>query len=177
MKRALLFFAATALIVSQTASADPLAVSKTATVISDPLGDAAPKSLPGAVVDYRALVTNPLGNLLKPVRNIAVVDVLPSNVVLRVSDLASAGSGPIEFMDGSLLGTGLLGSGLGCAFVSLASTTDCIDFSSDGGATWSYTPAPDANGYDANVRAIRVKPLTTFATSGSFQLRYRVKIR
>jgi hypothetical protein len=158
------------------ASAADLAITKTATVVSDPVGSAAPKSLPGAVVDYKVLFTNPLANVGKPVRNIVVEDQLPANVVLRVSDLAGAGKGPVEFLDGSVLGTGLFGSGLTCAFTSLSSTTDCIEFSRDG-VTWTYTPVPDADGYDANVRAIRVRPLTTFSTSGSFQLRYRVKIK
>lgn len=177
MKRVSAVLALFALVQPIPAQAAALTVTKTASVISDPLGNAAPKSLPGAVVDYKVMFTNPLGNLLSPVRNILVTDVLPTNVSLRVSDLNGTGSGPVEFNDGSLLGLGLLGSGLTCAYTSLASTTDCIDFSSDGGTTWTYTPAPDANGYDPNVRAIRIKPLTTFAAGGSFQLRYRVKIR
>lgn len=155
------------------AAADALTATKTATVISDPVGSVAPKSLPGAVVDYKIVFTNPLANALKPVANVVVEDQLPANVILRVSDLAAAGKGPVEFLDGGLLG--LLGSGMTCNFVSLASTTDCIEFSD--GTSWTYVPAPDADGYDANVRAIRVRPLTTFTTAGSFQLRYRVKIR
>ena len=176
MTRALPILAALAVALQPCAAhADALSVTKTAAVISDPVGSLAPKSLPGAVVDYTVVFTNPLGNVTKPVRNIVVEDQLPANVILRVSDLAAAGKGPVEFLDGSLLGLGLLGSGLTCSFVSLSSTTDCVEFSD--GASWSYVPVPDANGYDANVRGIRVKPLTTFATAGSFQLRYRVKIR
>lgn len=162
-------------LVPTVAIASNLVATKTATVISDPLNDPAPKSLPGAVVDYKVLFTNPVGNLSLPVRAVVVDDVLPTTVILRVSDLAGAGKGPVEFLDGSAAGTGLLGSGLTCTFTSLASTTDCIDFYD--GTSWSYTPTPDVNGYDARVRAIRIKPLTTFSTSGSFQIRYRVMIR
>ncbi|MET3825319.1 putative repeat protein (TIGR01451 family) [Sphingomonas sp. PvP055] len=157
------------------ARADPLTVTKTAAVVSDQISTVAPKALPGATVDYRVLFSNPSGNLLTPVRNITIDDVLPTRVVLRVADIAAAGKGPVEFLDGSLLGLGLGGSGLSCGFTSYASTTDCIDFSD--GTSWSYVPSPDADGYDARVRAIRVKPVTTFATNGSFQIRYRVKIQ
>lgn len=174
-RRVLAAVAAALLLQPFPAAANALAVTKTATVVSDPLANAAPKSLPGAVVDYRVLFTNPLGNVTQPVRAIVIADTLPTNVVLRVSDIATAGKGPIEFADGNLLGLGLLGSGLSCPFVSLASTTDCVEFSN--GTSWSYVPVPDADGYDANVRAIRVSPVTTFTTGGSFQLRYRVKIR
>jgi hypothetical protein len=155
------------------AAADNLTITKTATVVSDTLNNVIPRSMPGSVVDYRVTFTNPLANLAQPVRNLQMDDTLPANVILRVTDIATAGKGPVEFVDGGLLGLG--SSGLTCTFVSLASSSDCIDFYD--GTSWTYTPVPDANGYDANVRAIRVRPITTFATSGSFQLRYRVKIR
>jgi len=66
-------------------------------------------------------------------------------------------------------------SGLTYSFSSLASATDGIEFSD--GTSWTYTPVPDASGYDANVRAIRIKPLTTFKAGGSFTVRFRVKLR
>jgi uncharacterized repeat protein (TIGR01451 family) len=160
---------------SGVARADDLSVTKTATVVSDSLNALNPRSLPGAVVDYKIIFTNPVGNLFKPVRNIVVSDMLPANVVMRVADLSGAGAGPVEFNDGSLLGLGLLGSGLTYTFTSLGSGSDQLEFYD--GSSWTYTPIPDANGYDAAVRGIRVKPTTTFATSGSFQIRFRVKIR
>lgn len=166
------------LLVAAPALGAPLSVTKTATVISDPLGDTAPKSLPGAVVDYKVVLTNPLSNVsnLQPLTAIVIDDMLPTTVVLRVSDLAGTGKGPVEFLDGALIpGLGLLNSGLTCSFVSLASTTDCVDFND--GTAWGYVPVPDANGYDARVRAIRLKPITNITAGGSFQLRYRVMIR
>ena len=176
MRRAILALAGMGITaLPHAAGADPLGVTKTAAVVADQVNLIAPKALPGATVDYRVLFTNPTGNLLTPVRNISVEDVLPTRVVLRVADLAGAGKGPVEFLDGSLLGLGLLGSGLTCGFTSYASTTDCIEFFD--GTSWTYAPTPDADGYDTRVRAIRVKPVTTFTTNGSFQIRYRVKIR
>ena len=155
------------------ALADPLGVTKTATVVSDTMGNLIPRSLPGSVVDYRITLTNPLGNLLKPVRAIVIEDELPPDMILRVADIGGNGSGPAQFTDGGILG--LLGSGLSYSFTNLADPNDGIDFSN--GTSWSYTPVPDANGYDANVRAVRIKPTTTFATGGSFQIRFRTKLR
>lgn len=181
MRRLILALLALPTLLALTASpalADPLTITKTATVISDPLGyTVTPRSLPGAVVDYKVLYLNPNANWLWPVRNIVMEDMLPANVILRVADIATAGKGPVEFLDGSLLGTGLGGSGLAYTFTSLASTTDGIDFYN--GTTWTYTPTPDASGYDANVRGIRVRTNanTTFATGTQFQFRFRVKIR
>lgn len=167
-----LMIATGALLCPGSAFGAELTATKTATVLSDPLGNAAPKSLPGAVVEYKVLFTNPVGNTINTVNTLQIDDVLPASVVLRVADLAAAG-GPIEFADGGLLG--LLGSGLTCPYVSLASATDCFDFSD--GSNWGYVPVPDANGYDARVRAIRIKPRSNFKVLGSFQIRYRVMIR
>ena len=156
------------------AAAAPLTITKSVTTVSDPMGNLIPRALPGAVVDYKILATNPIGNLALPVRNVVMVDNLPANLILRVADLVT-NKGPVEFADGNLLWTGLLASGLTYTYTSLASTTDGIEFWN--GTTWAYQPVPDANGYDANVRAIRVTLGGTFSTATSFQLRLRAKIR
>ena len=158
-----------------TAAADPLTITKTVTVVSDPLGNALPRSLPGSVVDYRTRATNPLANALKTVAGVKLEEPLPANTVLYVGDLAGAGKGPVEFADGNLLGTGLLSSGLTYSYSSLAAPGDGLEFSD--GTSWSYVPVPDAAGYDARIRAVRVTLGASFAATASFQLRYRVKIR
>lgn len=163
-----------ALLVATPALADAINVTKTATVISDPLGNLIPRSVPGAVVDYRIALSNPLTNAGQPVRNMVFEDQLPANVKLRVSDLGGANSGPVVFTDGEVI-LGVGSSGLTYTFGGLGSTTDSIDFYD--GTSWGYTPVPDAAGYDARVRAVRIKPVTTFKTSGSFTLRFRVQIR
>lgn len=167
----ILLAATCALLFPATAFGADLTATKTATVVSDPLGNLSPKSLPGAVVEYKVVFTNP--NIVTAiVTGVRVDDTLPTSVVLRVSDLV-AGGGPIDFADGGV--AGLLASGLTCPFTSLSSTTDCFDFYD--GSSWTYAPTPDARGYDARVRAIRVKPGTNFRGLGSFQIRYRVMIR
>lgn len=163
-----------ALLVSAPASADQITVTKTVAVVSDPLGNLIPRGVPGAVVDYKVLLSNPAANAGQPVRNMVFEEQLPANVKLRVTDLGLAGSGPVQFTDGEVI-LGIGASGLTYTFSGLGSSADSIDFYD--GTSWSYTPVPDADGYDVRVRAIRIKPVTTFKTSGSFTLRYRAQIQ
>jgi uncharacterized repeat protein (TIGR01451 family) len=171
MRRLILLFA---LLIGAPALADPISATKTVSVVSDPLGDLLPRAIPGAVIDYTITLANPATNALLPVKNMVFEDQLPANVKLRVSDLTGAGTGPVAFVDGvAVLGVG--NSGLTYTFSGLSSSTDGIDFYD--GASWSYTPVPDADGYDARVRGIRIKPVTTFKTAGSFTLRFRAQIK
>lgn len=156
------------------ALADPITATKSVAMVSDPMGNAMPRAIPGAVLDYTATLANPLANAGKTVRGIAFEDQLPANVILRVSDLGASGSGPVVFTNGAIV-LGIGDSGLTYSFGGLSSTSDGIEFSN--GTSWTYTPVPDASGYDANVRAIRVKPLTNFKAGGSFTVRFRVKLR
>lgn len=159
---------------STPALADPISATKSVSIVSDPMGNLIPRAIPGAVVDYSATLANPLTNFGKTVRGIAFEEPLPANVILRVSDLGANGSGPVLFTNGAII-LGVGDSGLTYSFTSLGSTTDGVEFSN--GASWAYIPVPDADGYDANVRAIRIKPVTTFKTGGSFTVRFRVKLR
>ena len=59
--------------------------------------------------------------------------------------------------------------------------TDDLEFSSDGGAMYTYTPTPDGLGCDIAVTHIRVNPKGTFAAdtgSGApeFELTFRVLV-
>ena len=86
---------------------------------------------------------------------------------LFVGDLL--GSGPVEFRDGATP------SGLTCAVADLA-------FSNDHGASFSYSPSPDSDGFDGNVTTLRVNPKGIFNGASSiempsFFLRFRVRVR
>lgn len=166
----------TALVAATPAAADPLTMTKSVTVISDPLGTLVPRSLPGSVVEYKTRTTNPAANWLTSVKDLMLVENLPANVELRVADLATANKGPVEFSDGNLLGTGLLASGLNYTYSAAAPTTDGLEFSTNG-TNWTYQPVANAAGYDPAVRAIRVKLTGNFTAATSFQLRYRARIR
>lgn len=166
--RARLFIAAAVLLAAPAAAAD-LTVARALTVVSDGTSVLKPKLLPGAVADYSLTVTNPLINGIVPVkviRDVVIVDTIDPSMQLSVADYGTAGSGPVEFTDGGVLG--LFGSGLTFAAVN-------VDYSRNG-TTWGYVPVP-VGGYDANVRAIRVRLTGTQAAGGSFRLRYRTKVR
>lgn len=162
------------LLTAAPALAASLAVTKTTTIVADQVNALNPKALPGATVDYALTVTNPVTNALTPVGQVVITDVIASDVKLSVADLTGAGSGPVEFVDGGLLGLGLTSSNLTYNYGGLTSTTDKLEFYD--GASWSYQPT-GVGGYDANVRAIRVTLTGTQATGGSFRLRYRVQVK
>lgn len=148
---------------------------KTVTVISDPFnGSSNPKNIPGAVQLYAVQVSNQGSGPVDP-DSLVVTDTIPTNTAMLLTDAGAPGSGPIAFVQGSP------SSGLSFTFNSVASTADDVEFSNDGGSTWSYTPTPNADGYDASVTHVRVRlrgMMSANSGSGdpSFQLRWRVRV-
>jgi uncharacterized repeat protein (TIGR01451 family) len=130
---------------------------KSSQVLSDPYNGATnPKRIPGAAVRYDVTVTN-TGFGTVNANTVYIVDAIPANTDLYVNDIAGAGSGPVAFSNGAPT------SALTYTFTSLASTTDDVSFSNDGGATYSYTPVPNGSGVDPNVTHLRINPKGTFA--------------
>ena len=147
-----------------------LTVLKSVLVVSDPInGSTNPKAIPGAVMLYRVQVTNQ--GLGKPdVDTMIITDPIPANTALVVSGT------PIVFIDGTP------SSALNFTFTSLTSTTDDVEFSNNGGTTWTYPPVADGNGTDTNVTNIRINPKGTFAASDgtnhpTFTLRFQVNVQ
>jgi len=158
------------------ASAAALVVTKSVTVVADQISTLNPRALPGSTIDLSLTVDNPNGALSgNVVGQVKIVDTIPSYLKLQVIDYSTAGAGPIEFNDGSLLGAGLIGSGLSLTYRGLGDTTDGVEFSTDG-VTWTYKPV-STGGYDANVRAIRITLTGTQASLSRFRLRYRTMLR
>ncbi len=155
---------------------DPLlVVSKSVQTRSDPVNGAVnPKAIPGGVLRYSITVTNQAGEA--DADTVVITDLLPVETVLFVSDINGPGSGPVLFQDGTPV------SGLSYTFISLSSTTDDVDFSADGGVSYTYVPVPDADGFDANVTHLRVTPKGTFNASDGinhpeFTIEFDVKVR
>jgi hypothetical protein len=151
-----------------------LLVTKTVAPTSDPINGATnPKSIPGSVQLYNLRVTNQGSG---PVDNnaVVIVDPVPVNTRLFVGNLGAVGSGPIAFVNGSP------SSALTWTFTALNSTTDDVDFSNDSGTTWTYVPVPDANGYDAAVTTVRLRPKGTMPGNAGgnpyFELRFSVSV-
>lgn len=145
-------------------------------LLSDPFnGTVNPKAIPGAVLLYSLNVSNSSSGYPDS-NSVAVVQAVPAQGSLYVGDLGAAGSGPAAFAQGSP------SSGLTYSYSGLASTTDDLAFSSNGGASFGYTPVPDPSGYDPAVTHIRVTPKGIFAGAGaagapSFTISYRIKVK
>lgn len=151
-----------------------LQVRKVVSSFSDPVNGATnPKSIPGAVKLYVVQVANQGAGTVDN-NTLFVVDKIPPNTRMFVGDLGAPGSGPVTFVNGPT------SSSLTWTFTALNSTTDDLDFSNDGGATWTYVPVPDGTGTDAAVTDIRMKPRGLMAGQGtgspSFELQFRVLV-
>jgi parallel beta-helix repeat protein len=150
-------------------------VSKTTVTESDPVNLLAnPKAIPGAVVLNVISAVN-TGPGSADVDALTMTDPIPVNTAVFVGDLAGAGSGPVEYADGSTPG------GMNYTFGGLADLTDDLEFSSDGGATWNYVPVPDAIGFDPAVTHLRVVPTGAFAASDgvnhpSFSVSFKTRV-
>ena len=141
-----------------------LEVTKDLATVSDPVNlTINPKAIPGAVVEYLVTVTNS-GDGAADTDTFEILDSIPDNSCLIVDDIAGVGSGPVLFEDGTP------SSNLGYSFFSLASTTDDLYFSNDGGLTYSYSPTANADGCDPGVTDLLVNPTGEFAAdTGSGQ--------
>lgn len=158
----------------QVTAGPSLQLTKTVQSFSDPVnGTTNPKSLPGAAKTYVATVSN-LGAGPVDSNAVMVSDPIPANTRMFVGDLGAPGSGPVAFVNGSP------GSGLTWTFSGLNSLTDDLEFSNDGGSTWTYVPVADAQGCDAAITHIRMRPKGVMPGNGSgnpsFQLQFRVLV-
>jgi len=148
---------------------------KISVTLSDPVnGTTNPKAIPGALAEYTLTATNS-GSGPADNNSIIITDAVPPNTAFYVNDISGAGTGPIRFVEGSPP------SGLSYNFVSLASNTDGLSFSNNGGTSFNYTPSPDAEGADTNVTNIQVSTQGQFlAPNGSgnpsFQIKFRIKV-
>lgn len=142
----------------------PLAIAKTSVAYSDPVnGLINPKLIPGSFAKYTLTITAPAST--SPTNNsVIVTDALPTNLGLFVGTYAP-GPGPVRFTAGS--------SGLTYSFTSLANATDDLEFSNNGGASWTYVPTADADGVDAAITHVRIRPKGTMAAGSSFTINLR----
>ena len=151
-------------------------VTKTVAAIADPIrGASNPRSVPGAVSEYTITASNVGG--LSDAGSLRIVDPLPVNTSAYVADIGAPGSGPVVFVDGAP------SSGLSYTYSGLANLSDSLEFSADGGISWSYVPTAASGGCDTNVTHVRVRPGGVFASgvgvtpAPNFSVRLRVCIK
>jgi hypothetical protein len=127
-------------------------VSKSVDAVEDPInGTIDPKAIPGALIEYTVSVSNQGAGTVDNDATV-IMDTISGDLCFRLPDAGGAGSGPVDFQDGSPA------SGLTYTFTSLGDTFDDIDFSNDGGLTFNYTPVDSGAGCDPSVTDIRVNP-------------------
>ena len=141
--------------------APSITILKSSMVVSDPVnGSTNPKAIPGATVLYSVQVTNQ-GLGTPDVDSMIITDPIPANTTLI---------GPVTFTDGTP------SSNLSFTFTDLDNGTDDVEFSTDGGTTWT------ADGSDPAITHMRMRPKGTFAASDgtnhpSFILRFQVTVQ
>src|SRR5690606_15376448 len=144
-----------------------LTIVKLALVHSDPMnGTVNPKAIPGALVEYQVIVTNPGGAV--DADSVWVRDAVPLRTEFGIADIngGGSGSGPVRFTEGAPP------SGLTYSYPA------DVEFSNDGGASWGYIPSdPDGDGIDPAVTDTRINPKGVFAGGGGqFTPSFRVRI-
>lgn len=145
-----------------------MTVSKVSSIISDPVsGTTNPKAIPGATVEYLLTVSN-TGLQAVDTGTVTIWDDGPADAKMC---LIGRTGGPIIYNDPGG------NSGLIYTFTSLASTSDHLEFSNNGGTTFAYTPVADGDGCDAAITDFRVRPGGAFLGGRTITLtvRYRVK--
>lgn len=150
-----------------------ITISKNSVVVSDPVNATNPKAIPNAIVEYTIAVENSGFGYVDTNTFILTDPIDPSTAFYFGSPL-----NPAAFTDGATT------SGLTFTFTSLASTTDDIDFSNDGGLSF-ITPSIDGNGFDTTVPPIdfiRINPKGEFNGSDgvnnpSMEIKFQVKVK
>ena len=144
-----------------------LGVVKDVATISDPINMGTdPKAIPSAVVNFTLSVEN-TGSLSPDTDSLTVVDTVPAELSLCVTAACLSGGPVILDATGSPVPPGV--------------TIGAVEYSDDGGSTWSYSPSPDGDGFDGNVDAVRITlsgTLSSMSTSGppSFDLIFAARV-
>ncbi len=155
--------------------APDISITKSVVPIDDPInGSGNAFSIPGAIMLYTVTIQNS-GPGQADAGSLMITDPIPAAGALKVDDILGAGSGPVAFIDGNP------SSNLTYTFGGLANAGDDLEFSNDGGSTFTYTPVADPTGCDSAVTHVRIRPGGAFAAdtgsgspSAQFQFRFRI---
>ncbi len=147
-------------------------IGKTSNVISDPVNTTNPKAIPNAIVEYTISVNNS-GFGYADSNTLIINDPLPANTRFFFGSPLN----PVTFIDGIIPG------GLTFNFINLASASDDVSFSNNGGASF-ITPNIDGSGFDVTappINFISINPKGSFkgidgGSAPSFEIKFRVKV-
>lgn len=145
----------------------------TAQVISDPVSNTNPKALPGSIVEFQTRVTYSGLEALDS-DSLVIVNAVPSALSLVVDGAGPDNKSPFLFIEGDRP------SDLSCHFLALDDSSDCIEFSSDGGISFDYRPTADFDGVDPSVTHLRFRLRGAMPAQlpdpSFFTLKYRMRI-
>ena len=135
----------------------------TATTWDAVSGTTDPKAIPGSRRRASITIANPDIVALDRDTLALVLPVASGTIVALDGD--GTGSGPVvQTTDGSPA------SRLTLSYVSPSSTADDVDFSSDGGATWTYVPTAGDTTSEAMVTHIRIRPQGSMAAGSAYRI-------
>lgn len=126
-------------------------------------GTTAPKAIPGSRRRAVMTVANPDIVAIDANTLALVLPVAPGTIVALDGD-GSGSSTVVKTTDGTPAST------LTVSYVSPSSTTDNVDFSSDGGVTWAYVPTAGDTVSESAVTHIRIRPQGSMAAGSSFSI-------
>ncbi|RZK93595.1 MAG: protein CsuE [Methylobacterium sp.] len=129
-----------------------------------------PKAVPGAKVRIRTTISNP-DTVALDANTLAVTLATPPTVRLALEGDGTATNASVDSAQGTKA------SGLTLTYASPGSTADDVDFSADGGATWTYVPVAGDAPSQAAVTTVRFRPRGVMTAGSSFviSLPYVVK--
>ena len=146
-------------------------IMKTVQIVSDPVNLAVnPKAIPGAVMLYTVYVQNSDYGTVDSGTTV-ITDPIPANTEMCVSNTCS--NPPVTFACSAAPSCGLT-----YAYGSAVTYSSAVG----GGAPYTYTPVPDAAGFDPAVTGVRINPSGTLAGSGvapfpNFTLYFKVRVK
>lgn len=139
--------------------------------VSDPInGTDNPKAIPGASLRYELSITN-LGPNAADNSSIIIIEALPAEVSLCVSNACSGAADPVFYDDtGTPVPTG----------ITFNYAAD-VRYSTDG-ISYNSSTTPDADGYDSSITHLRVIPSGTLAApdvggNPEFRINYVVRLK
>lgn len=133
-------------------------------------GTSRPKAIPGSKRRLAVTIANPD---IVPAEPSAIVLTVatPVRMAVALDGDGTGGGGVFQATDGATP------SGLSFAYVGPASSTDQVDFSTDGGTTWTYVPVAGDAASQAGVSAIRLRPQGSMAAASSYTITFPYSVR
>lgn len=139
-------------------------ITMTSTTTWDPVnGTSYPKTLPGSRRRIAANLANPD---LVPLDSgsLNVILPTPAGTYIALDGDGASGGAAIVLTDGSPA------SGVSARYGTPADATDNVDFSADGGATWTYAPVAGNNASQSAVTHVRIRPQGPMARQSNFSV-------